>query len=319
MKTNRQPQWFPGLSACMGVVALCLSCGAQEGPVKLPKELDNLKFEYEVMLAEINKPLDALSASYRNRLKSISEDLQKQADLDGVVAVRKEIEALSETGNSVPPSESSKDPPALVSAREIFQRERTKLGEQGGEKAAVLLLAYRKRIEKLIAEYTRQGRLDDAVASKNHLAGVPEEPAGRSLEPAPRQDRKKELKIKVQMDGVSYLLIRGHEIWFDHTKGAWTAPGRHEGEFPTYLDDDIEWHPVWNGKVTERFDAGIDLPAEEPAARISLSFRKGRGTAEVIEQPSKGNDFTARIEMRDQSEEGKGFFGSDWMEFRLKW
>lgn len=317
MKSFRHPSRLPFLLGfCWVMTLLCSSLVADD---VLPKELDSLKFEYEVMLAEINKPLESFFTNYRNRLDRIAADLQSQGDLQGVLAVRKELETLGETGDTASPAESGSKPQALLDARAIYQREKIRLTEQISEKSAPLTDAYRKRIEKLISHFTQQERLEDALATKAFLAALPEETTAPGPGPRSGGTGKKDLKIRVQIDGVSHLLLRGSEIWFDHTKGTVAPPGRHGGEHPTHLDDETEWKPVWSGKVTERFDAGIDLPVEGPPPRIHLRFNDGRGSAEVIEQPSAENDFTAKVEMRDGNKKKKGFFGSDWMEFRLKW
>ena len=80
-----------------------------------------------------------------------------------------------------------------------------------------------------------------------------------------------------------------------------------------------DWLPVWEGKRTRPLDTAITLSQSEPPPKIRATVLDGRGTVEVVEQPSAANKFTAKIAMRDQNEDGKGFFGSDWLEFRLTW
>jgi hypothetical protein len=127
------------------------------------------------------------------------------------------------------------------------------------------------------------------------------------------------LKVRVQVDGLGHLHLRGGEIWFDHSRGRATAPGRHQGEHPTYLNDKTEWRPVWSGNVTQRYAAGIALPTQGNPATLHVRQSGGRGHAVVLQQPNSTNDYTAIIELRDQTEDGRAFNGSDWLEFRLSW
>ncbi|MFK5922603.1 MAG: hypothetical protein QM496_10520 [Verrucomicrobiota bacterium] len=280
----------------------------------LPKKLSLLKFNYEVMLADLNKPLGELEKNYENRLNLIAAEFQKQGDLQGILAVKKEVEALGENGVEPSRSTGAAEPQKLVAARKIFLQTQKKLGIPLMRKSASLTVAYRAKLEKLKFEYTKQGRLDDAIAAKTLLDSLP--PPGKNALPV---IAKRHLKIKVQIDGLSHLFMRGSEIWFDHTEGIGAMAGRHGGDFSTTLDDSIEWKPIWNAKITERYDAGISLPTSGSPVSIHLRFSDGRGTAKVIEKPSQKNDYTAKIEMRDADKGGRRFLGSDWMEFRLKW
>ena len=113
--------------------------------------------------------------------------------------------------------------------------------------------------------------------------------------------------------------MRGNEIWFDHTKGSFKKPGLHNGVFPTYINDKTEWMPVWIEDETEPFNAETGLPTAEPMPELDLRNTEGRGYAEIVEQPSKANDFTATISLRDEKEGGGGFNSSDWIGFRVSW
>ena len=302
---------------CLLTASLIGFAMAQESGKPLPQALSNLQFEHEVKLAEIYKPTKSLASSYGKRLAVIATELQQQGNLPGLLAVNAEIETLKKTGTSNPKPPESGEPHLLVEARTIFDRENQLLTAKIARVAEPLIDAYRTRLELLKADYTRQGLLDEALATKNLLTAIPENPI-----PKPSsfgEAAKRSLKVKVQIDGVSHLHLRGSEIWFDHSKGNASPPGRHQGEFPTYLEDKTEWLPTWTGRVTAPFDAGITLPTDGPQVVINLRFSEGRGHALVVQKPSQENDYVAIIEMRDEREGGGGFNSSDWMEFRLSW
>ena len=231
------------------------------------------------MVAELEKPLNTLKKNYGNRLNKIAADLQKKGDLPGVLAVKAEIKNLKTPDISSPPPE--KEPNELISARAIYKRENARLMSIASRQAEPLTKNYKTRLLKFKEEFTRQGNLEHALAAKRLLESVPEINSTK-----PTASGKRELKMRIQVDGVSHLFIKGSKIWFDHTNGTVAPPGRHSGEFPTYLDEKTEWMPVWNGKVTEPFDAGIALPTSGERIKINLRNSDGRGHAEVIEQPS---------------------------------
>lgn len=200
---------------------------AQESGKPMPQALANLQFEHEVKLAELYKPTKSLATSYGNRLTVIATELQQQGDLRGLLAVNAEIETLKKTGTSNPQPPESGEPRLLVEARTIFDRENQQLTTKIARVAEPLVDAYRARLELLKADYTRQGLLDEALAAKTLLTAIPENPVPKSS--LFGDAAKRSLKVKVQIDGVSHLHLRGSEIWFDHSKGNASPPGRHQG------------------------------------------------------------------------------------------
>jgi len=294
--------------------------GENESP-SLPEEVDPLRLDHEILLTEVEKPLGILAGHYLRKLEKLQKETQATGDLQAVLAIQKEIEAVREAGQ--PPDEPvARQPSGLAQARRIYRRAREKIEKRIAPRRAALQRKYAADLAALQQTLTREGRLDDALAVKREAQLVREE-IGRvtALDPDPKPDeRDREVKLRMQVDGVSHLLVRGDEIWYDHRNGRAAPPGRHQGEFPTYIDDDGEWMPEWEGSVTEPHDIGLGLPAGEPAPELHLRMSpEGRGHAEIVEQPSRENGYTARIELRDESRRGKRYFGSEWMEFRLWW
>ncbi|MCB1231501.1 MAG: hypothetical protein KDN19_14625 [Verrucomicrobiae bacterium] len=287
---------------------------AQEIATGLPKELGDLAFNYEVRLAEMLKPIEELKAAYIRQLKAVATRVQAKGDLPGLLAVQAEIESITKSGVPAKPDPKYPEPTELLESRKIFQRTSADLVDRQGTKIEPLRAGYRRELEKLKIDFTRAGRLEDALSAKRLIDSLETGASTNRAEPG-----KTNLKIRVQVDDVSYLYLRGPKIWFDHTRGKFSPPGLAGGEFPTYLDDKTEWKPVWNGKVTEPYDAGISLPTTGDGIEIHLRFSDGRGQANVIQNPGPDNDYTAIIELLDQRENRIGIGGADWMEFRLSW
>jgi hypothetical protein len=164
---------------------------------------------------------------------------------------------------------------------------------------------------------TAQGRIQEAVAVRTVREEV------ELIEVTPintgRPTMKKELFLKVQVDGLTHLYLRGDTIWFDHTRGRAHPPGLHEGIFPTYIDRTIEWLPVWEDNVTQALAYETGLPLEGIAPEVRVRAGAGRGIAEVIQQPGETNDYTTIVELRDETRGGKRFGGSDWLEIKIYW
>ncbi len=308
---NHSPMRFFGFLIISSLVEFL---GARE----LPTEASALEFEFEVIVAEKQKPIETLNGHYLNRLDSVEKQVQATGDLSAVLAVKKERESIEQTGLplSDPPGD---EPESLKESREIYAQSRTALEASIEQEIAPERKAFLERLAGLKEKYTQESRLKDAVAVKNLADRIASETPDPIVASSSKGRRRGEMKFKVQVDGRTYLKIRGEEVWFDHTKGAFRRPGLHNGVFPTYINTTTEWMPVWNGNVTEPFDADAGLPTAEPAPELEIRSEEGRGYAEVVEQPTAENDFTATIVLRDERRGGGGFNSSDWIGFRVSW
>jgi hypothetical protein len=138
--------------------------------------LENLQFAYQVAVAEAEKPMEDLYASYRKQLGKLEEGYQNGANLEGVVAVKRETEsfAAGQFRNVERFSELSK-------ARAIFVGQRRKIHADSLARTTKLYDGYRKKLEKLKDDLTRTGKLDDALLVVAELksatppSGPPEE------------------------------------------------------------------------------------------------------------------------------------------------
>lgn len=297
-------------------------------------DLNDLKLEFDIVRAELRKPVSELDDLYGAQLEKLRLDSQSRGQLEEVVAIRSES-ALLEGGAADP---RAVDFPGLVRLREIYQKSKT---DRLRAMNRALLPAIEKQktlLEALRTNQTRQNQIEEAIITQKELDQI------IALETATRKQLEAPavltpaapsmtltntaaadgtgataLKVRVQVDGIGHLHLRGGEIWFDHTRGRASAPGRHEGEHPTYLNDKTEWRPIWTGSSTQRHAAGIAMPVAGTPADVHVRQSDGRGHVVVLQQPAAANDFTTILELRDQTPEGRAFNGSDWLEFRVSW
>jgi hypothetical protein len=76
--------------ALAGIV-ISLAATAQEKPVKEPEELKRLRQQYQQRREAALKPI---TAGYQQQLELLVKSLTQRNDLDGAIAVRKELESL---------------------------------------------------------------------------------------------------------------------------------------------------------------------------------------------------------------------------------
>ncbi len=288
------------------------------------KPLNKLKLEFDIERAELMKPLAELDQLYRAQLEKLRLEAQGRGRLAQVIAVQAELAKLGEPA----PEEAGEDFSDLAKARSIYGKARREREDALHRGLLALITKQRPLLVELRTAQTRQNQLDAATGTNTELATLLalEEQTRRRADPPPAAKRALEgatrvrgLKVRVQVDGTCQLHLTGDEIWFDHTRGQGMPPGRHQGKFPTYLNDKTEWNPVWDGRVTERHPIALDLSLAGARSEVRLHQSSGRGFAEIVQQPEPANGYTLVIELRDETHEGLAFDGSDWMEFRLAW
>ncbi|MBL9157466.1 MAG: hypothetical protein JNJ70_08340 [Verrucomicrobiales bacterium] len=317
----------PGLFAAILCALAVLPATAQT--TAAPPTLNDLKLEFDIVRAELLKPVSELDDLYGAQLEKLRLDSQSRGRLEEVLAIRSESARLE--GGA--PDPKAVDFPELVRLREIYQKTKSDRLRVMNRALLPAIAKQKTQLEALRTIQTRENRIDEAISTQKELDRL------LALEAATRKELEAPaattptlattgagsvpaataLKVRVQVDGIGHLHLRGHEIWYDHTRGRASAPGRHEGEHPTFLNDKTEWRPVWTGSVTQRHAAGIALPVEGTPAEVHVRQSGGRGHVVVLQQPTETNDFTAILELRDQTKEGRAFNGSDWLEFRVSW
>jgi hypothetical protein len=286
-----------------------------------------LKLNFDIDRAELIVPLTELDKLYLGQLEKLGQQSQARGALEELIAVRAEQARIE--GRT--PEATGTDFAELAKMRAIYEKSKAERTDLMHQRLLPAIERHKGQLEALRTAQTRQNLLEDAIRTNEELTKVTalgkqvseaqaKSVTGASSPALPEigADGAKELKVKVQVDGMSRLFLRDGKVWFDHTKGKASPPGRHQGDFPTYLNVKTEWKPVWKGAVTEPFAADFAFPGDPPA-KIKLRISDGRGIAEVIQQPTAENAQTAIVELRDENKDGGGFFGSDWLEFRLSW
>jgi hypothetical protein len=97
------------------------------------------------------------------------------------------------------------------------------------------------------------------------------------------------------------------------TSGRLRWRGKVDGETQILVRrSDVESR-VLSGLPASGITFNFTSPLPQRSADVQLEKKKGRGVIEIVQQPSRSNDFTAVVEIRDK----KG--GSDDYEFELIW
>jgi len=130
---------------------------------------------------------------------------------------------------------------------------------------------------------------------------------------------KKELVVKVHVEGLSYLRIQDNQAWWYHV--TYSAPGRTvTPPHPTTING-VTWTPTWpfgsgSGKncvcESSKFDlcaAGVALGAAPKYS--SLTKISGPGLVVLVQAPFKGNGYRTVVEVHDTP------YWSAWYEFKL--
>lgn len=114
------------------------------------------------------------------------------------------------------------------------------------------------------------------------------------------------IRIEALIDGRSQLVLRGNTAQWHHLDFA--APGRHEfRNEPTTLNDAI-WFPVWPDDPDEEnyfcdcfSDVFKPVKPTQPRKDVSvdLNLIQSRGETEIVQYPSKDNDYTLILDFND--------------------
>jgi multidrug efflux pump subunit AcrA (membrane-fusion protein) len=312
-------------AALLGQSSLFAQAPTDAAAAKAPT-LGELTLGFDIDRVELLAPLTELDKLYLGQLEKLGQQSQDRGALEEVIAVRAEQARIKGQAAEA----KGTDFPDLVKIRAIYEKSKAERTALMHQQLLPVIERHKGQLEALRTAQTQQNLLEDAIRTNEELTKIAalekqvseaqDKPVPGALSPAlpPVGTGANVLKVKVQVDGKSRLVLKDGKVWFDHTNGRASPPGRHEGEFPTYLNDKTEWKPVWTGSVTEPFAADFAFPADPPA-KIKLRMADGRGIAEVIQQPTPENAHTAIVELRDEKKDGGVFFGSDWMEFRLSW
>ncbi|MBW2277120.1 MAG: hypothetical protein JRF63_06485 [Deltaproteobacteria bacterium] len=133
-----------------------------------------------------------------------------------------------------------------------------------------------------------------------------------------------QIHVRIHIDGRSWLLIQGDELWLQHFDYA--APGRHEGaNHPTVIDGE-EWYPEWpfgpppdegrdcgGCETLDRYYLDEQIPISGEVM-VELEAVKGRGETTLIEAQTAAFDNTIVVEFDDNPQSS-----SVWYEIILRY
>ncbi len=176
-------KFFPDMIRIMSLLLLfTIPVGAQDGEFRLAV----LREEFDKKKAEIYSSNKDLDARYEQGLKRLQQSAQTAGDLELALAARGEAEVFRERGGrAIEPSKHGK----LAKLQKIYIEQSAKIAAERKAKLAPIAIAYRKRLDALVSELTKAGKLDQALLAKTEHTRITA--FINAAKPAPIQAEKK--------------------------------------------------------------------------------------------------------------------------------
>lgn len=130
----------------------------------LPKEVAELSTKYEAAVAGAESPITQLKESYSKRLEKLAHEAQAKGALDNVMILKKELEQL-ETDS---PGQKSPFAP-LARAQEVYHEHAQIAQARIYPDLARVEETYIDALQSMIAGYTKEGKIEDALAAQSVL------------------------------------------------------------------------------------------------------------------------------------------------------
>lgn len=121
--------------------------------------LSELETAYATAVAKIEQPQQDMLGKYREGLRSLAERKRAAGDLEGVIAVNRELESADKREKRDLGAH-----PDLERLREIYDTTLAQLKSDAASEHARLIEAYRTRLATAVETLTRKGKIDEAVA-----------------------------------------------------------------------------------------------------------------------------------------------------------
>lgn len=107
-----------------------------------------------------------------------------------------------------------------------------------------------------------------------------------------------DLRVRVQIDGQSQLVIKKDRVFWRHVQ--WMRPGTWQENKPTMIDG-YAWYPVWADNI--HFNPGdsvaLKVSTKFSTNGVSLLVHSARGSVSIKQQPTPATDFTLVVEFFD--------------------
>ncbi len=145
------------------VAAILLVAGVGVFGQTLPDEvaIAKSKFLKSAEALATGKP-DDLNGKYLAGLEAMMEKRRAAGDLEGVLAIKAEIDALESTG--APGSAEVSDDTGLPEMRKIYVAARRKWHNARIDRLEAMKRGYLATLEKIVKEFTKEGKIDEALA-----------------------------------------------------------------------------------------------------------------------------------------------------------
>lgn len=291
------------------LVALCAAQSANAA-----ETLETLRLQTETKVAALEKPVAELTAGYAQQLEKLAGQFQKQGKLQDLLAVRKEMDRLTQGQ----PRTEGPTPPELARLQDIYDREASKLREAIQAQTAKIYTAYVTLLEDSKKTLTQNNQVVEALkaqAEQQRVQALIDTLASSKTAPSALQAGAAETKMRMALDMVLTLCVRGNEAWFDQSgeRGGGFTPGRNSQKDNPITLDGKDFFPTWINSVSSRMKMDSFTIPTNRLVDVRAVHTSGRGTVEVTEQPSPDNQYTVKLVMKDI---GASW---DWIEFRLAW
>lgn len=137
------------------------------------KQLEDMNFKFYYDLAELQKPIDALLNQYLEQLRLAKNQYQQAGNLDAVLAFEQEIEELKSKELGKGPELSAPEHPLVIKMRQEYLTKHTAVVSRNYERnydaAIALSRRYADKLNALVVERTKAGKLQEARAFKARL------------------------------------------------------------------------------------------------------------------------------------------------------
>lgn len=139
------------------------------------ESLEIVRENFQQHLDLVREPLLKLDAQYESALLTLRDRLREENNLDGLLAVREEVERFQQ--EKEPPSVLSSQA-ALAEIQDVYRRSYQAKQQQLAARIQSSQEAYRQKLLQLQTQFTSSGRLDEALEVRDLLAQLENEAGG---------------------------------------------------------------------------------------------------------------------------------------------
>jgi len=171
---SKGPLRRAGSTFAISLVLLAVQPGSGTEIPELDRALETYRARVEeAALVPHRSAVEALDARYLAALDRALAEAQSGGDLEGALALRAERDAIAE--GKAPNAAAEDLPPALERLRRTYEEEMGRLVAERARAIQPLLQECLLTLDSLIADLTREGRLDEALAARAKRAELEKE------------------------------------------------------------------------------------------------------------------------------------------------